>query len=204
MGQDEDKQKEVSASTIRREAFFLEFAEAIRVKFPKVPLMVTGGFRTRLGMEQALRDGSCDMIGLGRPGILQPDLPKTIIFNESIADEDAKLEAPPYSSSVFSHGLAKALGIKGLPGASESVSDPRLTLVSVNANYYDQGMVCYPTPQDTVQILDLRWHPITTCPDFVILPHRRNLLLLLWGTLRLLYLIIRRLCLILFPSSDRL
>ena len=54
-----------AASTVAREAFFLDFAKAIREKFRSVPLMVTGGFRTRQGMEAALREDACDIIGLG-------------------------------------------------------------------------------------------------------------------------------------------
>jgi hypothetical protein len=35
--------------------------------------MLSGGFRGRLAMEQALASGSVDLIGLGRPLILMPD-----------------------------------------------------------------------------------------------------------------------------------
>ncbi|KAJ2967109.1 hypothetical protein NQ176_g9828 [Zarea fungicola] len=55
-----------SASTLAREAFFLDFALAIRSHFPGVPLILTGGFRTRAGMEAALREGACDIVGIGR------------------------------------------------------------------------------------------------------------------------------------------
>lgn len=53
--------------------------------------MVTGGFRTRQGMEAAVREGGCDMVGLGRPAVLNPSLPKTIVFNPKIKDSDATL-----------------------------------------------------------------------------------------------------------------
>jgi len=53
-------------STIAREAYFLEFAMAMQ-SVVKVPLMVTGGFRTRAAMDYALESGGADVIGLGRP-----------------------------------------------------------------------------------------------------------------------------------------
>ena len=41
--------------------------------------MVTGGFRTRGGMEQALAGGPVDVIGLGRPLCTDPDVPKRLL-----------------------------------------------------------------------------------------------------------------------------
>lgn len=78
-----------SDRTKTREAFFLEFAKVVRTDFPNVPLLVTGGFRTRQGMEAALAEGACDMVGLGRPSILEPLMPKTTILNQDVPDEDA-------------------------------------------------------------------------------------------------------------------
>jgi hypothetical protein len=44
-----------------------------------MPLMVTGGFRTRAGIESALADGDCDLVGLGRPLCWQPDFPRRLL-----------------------------------------------------------------------------------------------------------------------------
>lgn len=68
-------------STRKREAYFLEYAEAIR-KVAKMPMMVTGGFRSRAGMEAALESGDCDMIGLGRPLCVEPDFPRRLLAGE--------------------------------------------------------------------------------------------------------------------------
>lgn len=100
-----------------REAFFLEFAHAIRSRFQGVPLMVTGGFRTRKGMEAAIREGGCDMIGIGRPAVLNPLLPKNTIFNKEIADDDAKL----YTKTVAPSWLTRVLGLRAINGAAETV-----------------------------------------------------------------------------------
>jgi 2,4-dienoyl-CoA reductase-like NADH-dependent reductase (Old Yellow Enzyme family) len=70
----------VRASTRAREAYFLDYAEAIR-KVARMPLMVTGGFRSRQAMEAAL-EGSCDVIGLGRPLCWQPDFPRRLLARE--------------------------------------------------------------------------------------------------------------------------
>ncbi len=56
----------VAASTRAREAYFIDYAAAI-AKVAKMPLMVTGGFRTRAGMEEALASGACQVVGIGRP-----------------------------------------------------------------------------------------------------------------------------------------
>jgi 2,4-dienoyl-CoA reductase-like NADH-dependent reductase (Old Yellow Enzyme family) len=65
-------------STRAREAYFLEFAERVRA-VAAVPLMVTGGFRSGAAMESALSSGAVDVIGLGRPLILEPELPRQLL-----------------------------------------------------------------------------------------------------------------------------
>jgi len=64
-------------STREREAFFLQFCEkAVAVTKGKLPLMLTGGFRSVEGMEAALATGAVDLIGVARPLCVEPDLPK--------------------------------------------------------------------------------------------------------------------------------
>lgn len=67
------------ASTVAREAYFLEYAKTVREVAPDVPLAVTGGFRSRAAMLAALESGDCDMIGLGRPAATTPDAPAQIL-----------------------------------------------------------------------------------------------------------------------------
>ncbi|HBS41111.1 MAG TPA: NADH oxidase [Oceanospirillales bacterium] len=73
----------VKDSTRQREAYFLEFAETLR-KEVTVPLMVTGGFRSASGMAEAVTSGACDMIGLGRPLCVEPDLPQRLLAGEDV------------------------------------------------------------------------------------------------------------------------
>ncbi len=74
----------VRESTRRREAYFAAYAEHIRA-VATMPLMITGGFRTRAGMEAAVADGDCDVIGLGRPLCTEPDLPRRLLAGEADA-----------------------------------------------------------------------------------------------------------------------
>ena len=68
----------VRDSTRQREAYFLEFADKARA-VTKVPLMVTGGFRSLHGMADALQAGSLDLVGLARPLAVEPDLPLRLL-----------------------------------------------------------------------------------------------------------------------------
>ncbi|MEL0027322.1 MAG: hypothetical protein VW625_01445, partial [Perlucidibaca sp.] len=69
------------ASTLAREAYFLEFAEKVRERV-RVPLMVTGGFRSLGAMGSALASGSLDLIGLGRPLCIEPDASRRLLSGE--------------------------------------------------------------------------------------------------------------------------
>jgi 2,4-dienoyl-CoA reductase-like NADH-dependent reductase (Old Yellow Enzyme family) len=70
-------------STKRREAYFLEYCEAVRARV-KTPLMLTGGFRTREGMDAALATGACDVIGLGRSMAIDPNFPRHLLEGKNV------------------------------------------------------------------------------------------------------------------------
>ncbi|KAF4976015.1 hypothetical protein FZEAL_7271 [Fusarium zealandicum] len=105
-----------SERTAARESFFLEFAREMRAKLPNMPLMVTGGFRTRAGMEAALNEGACDLIGIGRPAILNPSLPLNTILSTEVPSEDAKV----YARKVQTPWLLKRFGPKSVGAGVES------------------------------------------------------------------------------------
>jgi len=65
-------------TTRAREAYFLTFAEKVRATV-RVPLMVTGGFRSLDGMGNALASGALDLVGLGRALAIEPDLPQRLL-----------------------------------------------------------------------------------------------------------------------------
>ena len=72
------------ASTRRREAYFLEYAQAIR-DAASIPLAVTGGIRDHDFMSQALAQNELDVIGLARPLCTEPGLPARLIAGEASA-----------------------------------------------------------------------------------------------------------------------
>ncbi len=68
----------VRESTRQREAYFHSYAEMARA-VTKVPLMLTGGFRSPEGMVDAVASEAVDMVGLGRPMCVQPELPARLL-----------------------------------------------------------------------------------------------------------------------------
>ncbi len=71
----------VKSTTRDREAYFLAFAEKVRA-ITRVPLMLTGGFRSLGGMSEALQSGAIDLVGLGRLLAVEPNLPKRLLAGQ--------------------------------------------------------------------------------------------------------------------------
>ncbi|RDC60360.1 NADPH dehydrogenase [Alteripontixanthobacter maritimus] len=79
-GDDDDGSRAgAQARTAAREAYFQEFAPRIRAALDRAKLMVTGGFRSRDGMEHALAEDGIDLIGIARPLIVDPDISKHLL-----------------------------------------------------------------------------------------------------------------------------
>lgn len=81
-------------STRRREAYFLEFAEKVRAR-ARLPLVVTGGFRSGVAMREALSSGATDFIGLGRPLAVDPEFCATLLRNP-----DARMDLPRPTTGI--------------------------------------------------------------------------------------------------------
>jgi 2,4-dienoyl-CoA reductase-like NADH-dependent reductase (Old Yellow Enzyme family) len=107
-----------STRTQAREAFFLEFASLIRTNFPKIPLMVTGGFRSLSGMEDAVASKQTDMVGLGRPAALDGKLPKDVLLNVATEKESVHLETPRKELPW----ILKMIPVKSIGAGADSVS----------------------------------------------------------------------------------
>jgi 2,4-dienoyl-CoA reductase-like NADH-dependent reductase (Old Yellow Enzyme family) len=90
-GMEAEEQQNVARSTMMREAYFVDFALAMRQQV-SVPLMVTGGFRRRAVMEQAIADGAADLIGLGRPMCVMTNAPSRLLSGTE--------ELPRYESQL--------------------------------------------------------------------------------------------------------
>lgn len=80
-------------STRAREAYFLEYARTARELVGDIPLAVTGGFRSRAAMEEAVSTGDCDVIGLGRPTATTVDAAEAILSGRTDALEVHQVRA---------------------------------------------------------------------------------------------------------------
>uniref|UniRef100_A0A6S6UDI4 2,4-dienoyl-CoA reductase [NADPH] (EC) n=1 Tax=uncultured Thiotrichaceae bacterium TaxID=298394 RepID=A0A6S6UDI4_9GAMM len=80
--------RNVAESTVKREAYFLSYAERLR-EVVKTPLVVTGGFRSSTAMRDAISSGATDMVGLARPLAVVPDMP-----NRVLADANYRMTLP--------------------------------------------------------------------------------------------------------------
>ena len=77
-GLEAEEPQAVAETTLAREAYFVDFAKAMKNEL-SVPLMVTGGFRSSSAMEQAIKSGAADVIGLARPLCTLTDAPKRLL-----------------------------------------------------------------------------------------------------------------------------
>lgn len=75
-----------------REAFFLDYAQAIRA-VAEMPLAMTGGFRRRDTMAEAVGSGDVDLVGMARPFCADPDLPQKLL-------DGSLAEAPRYQETI--------------------------------------------------------------------------------------------------------
>ncbi len=114
-GMEEVEPQNVAPSTVAREAYFVDFAQAMQ-EHVSVPLMVTGGFRTRTAMEQALEIGAADVVGLGRPLCVTTDGAKKLMEgDESLPRYEDSLDLIP-SWLGFLKGLQMMKAINGFAG----------------------------------------------------------------------------------------
>jgi len=101
----------VKQSTQSREAYFLNYAIAIR-NAVNVPLMVTGGFRSRAAMIEALNEDGISLIGIARPLCARPNLPNQLM-DGSIdllpSDEKTLALGPGYLGPKSSNKTIRAI-----------------------------------------------------------------------------------------------
>ena len=81
MGLNPERAEVRRESTIAREAYFLDYANDIRNVF-KGPLMVTGGFRSVQGMNDALNQNACDVLGIARPFCIDPQIANKLLSKD--------------------------------------------------------------------------------------------------------------------------
>lgn len=123
-----NRRGEQKESTKAREAYFLDFAEKLRKEI-KAPLMVTGGFRSQSAMEDALRSGAIDVIGMARPFVVEPDFANKLLSTKGNVspvkpistgikkvDDMAIMEISWYTNQIhrISEGLEPSTKVRGL------------------------------------------------------------------------------------------
>jgi 2,4-dienoyl-CoA reductase-like NADH-dependent reductase (Old Yellow Enzyme family) len=114
-GRPDDAEPPQRQSTRRREAFFLDYAARLRTEV-KLPLAVTGGFRSRDVMIEALNRQALDVIGLARPLVTEPDLSRRIIDGTSdgaiVYERDLRVGKGRFgpNSNIFLFKALNALG----------------------------------------------------------------------------------------------
>ncbi|GAA5980561.1 hypothetical protein JCM11641_006681 [Rhodosporidiobolus odoratus] len=115
-------------SSAAREAFFDTFSQRARWLLSTLPpstlpspaplILLTGGFRTRLGMTRALRSPTkspptADLVGLARPAAVDPLLPRRLL---SPAVPAAEARAPRYDSLAGVRWLSWLFGWVAIAG----------------------------------------------------------------------------------------
>lgn len=97
-------------STRAREAYFLDYARTVRKLAGDVPLAVTGGFRSRAVIAEALHAGDCDVVGLARPTVTTTDAAAAIL------DERIDVLDAPELRYGMRGILGKVVDVKALDG----------------------------------------------------------------------------------------
>ncbi len=104
-----------SGSTLAREAYFIDYAQQIR-RAVKMPLAITGGFRSREVMDQALADDALDVIGIARPTCPAPDCGHEVLKQDSyrLPEYEANLRiGRGFFGPFSSNNLIKMLNVQG-------------------------------------------------------------------------------------------
>jgi 2,4-dienoyl-CoA reductase-like NADH-dependent reductase (Old Yellow Enzyme family)/alpha-beta hydrolase superfamily lysophospholipase len=87
-----------------REGYFLPHAAAVKRRV-SIPVTAVGGFRTLAVMEQALEEGRADLIGLSRPLVREPHLPRKLREGRSTSSTCVNCNRCTVMTSLLSESL---------------------------------------------------------------------------------------------------
>lgn len=125
-----------SGSTQIREAYFLDYAAAIKSALA-IPLMVTGGFRSANVMNDAISSGKTDLIGMGRPFIADLGFAARLLSGEITKAPFVEQNFPPADTlprgAVLSW-FCTQIALAGKTGAP----DLTISLVDGHRSYLNQ------------------------------------------------------------------
>jgi 2,4-dienoyl-CoA reductase-like NADH-dependent reductase (Old Yellow Enzyme family) len=109
LGKDEEKSG-------RMQPYFQTFSRLVKSRFPNIPIILTGGFRDRTSIENALV--SADMVGIARPAAVNPHLALSTILNREIDDKNATF----HHSKVEAPWVVRQVGVTALNVHMDNVS----------------------------------------------------------------------------------
>lgn len=91
----------IKDSTLAREAYFIEFAKAVR-KQSTIPIMVTGGLRSLDFCKEVLTNKELDILGFGRPFLLDERFPKGFLDGslDRVEEPNIKTAARLYDMGI--------------------------------------------------------------------------------------------------------
>ncbi|MGH1355380.1 MAG: NADH:flavin oxidoreductase/NADH oxidase family protein [Thalassovita sp.] len=94
--------------------YFLDFAKRARAN-TNIPLMVTGGFKTLAQAENAIADGTADVVGLARALVVDPELPSFWLSGHRGEPQFPRFKNPPeggvtawYTMQITQHAKGEA------------------------------------------------------------------------------------------------
>jgi len=112
-------------NTVAREAYFLDYARKIKAALD-IPVMVTGGFRSVEVMNRALSEGAADLIGIGRPFIIDPELARKLLDGSIETAPAVERDFPPSEELPHGAGLnwfCHQLALLGWIGDTDLTTD---------------------------------------------------------------------------------
>ncbi len=123
-------------STKAREAYFLTYAKDIKAAV-NIPVMVTGGFRSKAVMDEAIETNSADLIGIGRPFIIDPEFPAKLLSGQIEAAPAVERTFPPASDlprGAVLNWFCDQLALHGQTGKG----DPSVPLLDGHTRYLER------------------------------------------------------------------
>ncbi len=134
---------DLADSSRAREAYFLDCAARVR-EASRVPLMVTGGFRTIEVMEGALQDDVLDVIGLARPLAVEPDFSRKLLAGETRASMLTEHRVGVRTLDFFSEGALPMLQINRMArGKRPSRTTSALWATAANLYYHAEDALAH-------------------------------------------------------------
>lgn len=112
----------VKESTKKREAYFMEFSQKVRA-ITKMPLLITGGFRSFAFCNQVLQQNELDFVGMARPFITNlEDIPaflegkinhfENLVLRTAFKSLDSLAEGGFYAKQLVRLSEGKAINLK--------------------------------------------------------------------------------------------